>query len=136
MVAPVNHQQSFLAEVTKTTLGTGVNAGFGYLAARFVTNLAVNPIVATIFSAASYLVSSIVRPIFDKLFENKNQNAFLHFIGHVFSVSTAVALSSAVATGLGFPITFTTAASLAAATLGVRILADFACLPCFIASKV
>jgi hypothetical protein len=89
-----------------------------------------------VFSAASYLVSSVVRPIFDKLFENKNQNVLVHFVGHVFSVTTAVALSAGVATGLGFPITFTTAAALAAATLGTRILADLACAPCFIASKV
>ncbi|MBA3816368.1 MAG: hypothetical protein H0X29_07585 [Parachlamydiaceae bacterium] len=81
-----------------------IAAGVGYLCARVF--LIINPIHAAVFSASAVIVSSVVAPIFEKAFGGWTSSEASRICGKILGTGTAIALSAAVSTMLGFPVAF------------------------------
>lgn len=102
-------------------------AGVGYLCARIF--LSINPVNAAVFSASAALISRLIAPVFEETFGGWAANDASKICGTILGTATAIALSAAVSTVLGFSIAFNQGLILTgtifAATISTSVLVDF-----------
>lgn len=124
--------QNVVNLASDTVLNSGAAAAIGYLCARaFMT---INPVHAAVVSAISVVVSKITNPIFDKIFAGDNANKASKFLGNVLNITASVAGSAAIATSLGYQVSFAsflylnaiTIAAFSAVTIGLFAAASTA----------
>lgn len=113
--------QSVVNNISSIALQVAASSGIGYLCARAFTS--VNPVHGAIFCGITVVVSKIVSPIFDAIFNRPGANQASKVLGDVCSIGTAIGGSAAIARGLGYPITFHSGLVLAGSTfLGIAAI--------------
>lgn len=107
--------QDFINFASDTALGCTAAASIGYLFARsFMT---INPVYAAVVSAVSVVVSKVSNPIFEKIFASSGASKASRFLGNVLNITASVAASSAIATSMGYNVTFASFLLLNAVTI-------------------
>lgn len=101
----------------EVVFSTSAAAGVGYFCARAFS--LIDPVHAAVFSAATYLVSSIIIPIFEKAFGGWFATDASKITGNILGMGTAIAISSGISTALGFPITFNAGVALSCSIVAV-----------------
>ncbi len=127
MSNPVEAPPSCAKQVADLAFQTGAFAAVGTLAA--VAFSVANPVGAAVFGATAGLTSGIVSIICEQAGWQDNG-----FIAKTLKVSLGLILGTlagvAVATALGFPITFTAAAVLTAACVATALVGSLAIVSC------
>lgn len=119
--------QRCLDQITDVIAPMLVSAGVGYLCARVF--LTINPIHAAVFSASASLISRVIAPIFEETFGGWAANDASRISGRLLGIGTAIALSAAISTVLGFSMSFNSGLVLTgtifAVTISAAIAVDF-----------
>jgi hypothetical protein len=101
MATEIQKCLNYSAEVITPIVAAG---GMGYLCARLF--LTIDPVHAAVFSASASLISTAITPFFEKNFCGWAASDASKICGRILGIGTAIALSAAASTVLGFPITF------------------------------
>lgn len=114
-------------ETSDAVLHAGSSAFIGSLCSHAFHLM--NPIHGAVFSAISSLVSRIVNPIFNAIFIGKDPNSANDssiVLGTMLSVISGTAISAALSTHLGYPVTLYAGLTLTAAIFTAAVLAALA----------
>ena len=101
-------------------VNAGVSGVLGYGAAALFTTI--NPIHGAVFCGISSLVSRVVTPFFDKIFNKPESNSESRFVGSVLKIVVGVGAAAAITTLAGFPITWMSGLIMTAAVTATTVL--------------
>ena len=114
------------------TSGAAVNAAssgvLGYLGARIFTSI--DPLHGGVFGVVSALVSSVTKPLFEKIFEQPGADENAKCVGQILNTVVGIAVSLSICGALGFQLTLETAVILIISQIAAVIVGSCALVLC------